>query len=142
MDAVLPDPATRFGARVVQRLRDDAVIWLTTVAADGTPQPNPVWFLWDGHSVLVYNQPTAKRLVHVRRHPQVALHFDSNGQGGDIIVITGEAHLSPQEPRADQVPGYVDKYRDLIARMGQDPASMAAAYSVALRITPARVRGF
>ena len=142
MNAVLPDPATRFGARVVQRLRDDTVIWLTTVAADGTPQPNPVWFLWDGHTVLVYNQPTAKRLVHVRRHPKVALHFDSNGQGGDIIVITGEARLSPQEPPADQVPGYVDKYGDLIARIGHDPASMAAAYSVALRITPARVRGF
>ena len=142
MDAVLPDPATPFGARVAQRLRDDAVIWLTTVAADGTPQPNPVWFLWDGHSVLVYNQPTARRLVHVRRHPQVALHFDSNGQGGDIIVMTGEARLCPEEPLADQVPAYVDKYRDLIARIGHDPTSMAAAYSVALRITPARVRGF
>jgi PPOX class probable F420-dependent enzyme len=123
-------------------LRDDPVIWLTTVAADGTPQPNPVWFLWDGQSVLVYNQPRARRLVHVHRHPQVALHFDSNGRGGDIVVITGKAHLSPDEPRADQVPGYVDKYRDLIARIGHDPASMAAAYSVALRITPARVRGF
>jgi PPOX class probable F420-dependent enzyme len=142
MDAVLPDPTTPFGARVAQRLRDDPVIWLTTVAADGTPQPNPVWFLWDGQSVLVYNQPRARRLVHVHRHPQVALHFDSNGRGGDIVVITGKAHLSPDEPRADQVPGYVDKYRDLIARIGHDPASMAAAYSVALRITPARVRGF
>ena len=63
MDAVLPDPATPFGARVAQRLREDAVIWLTSVAADGTPQPNPVWFLWDSHTVLVYNQPTARRLV-------------------------------------------------------------------------------
>ena len=61
MDAVLPDPATPFGACVAQRLREDAVIWLTTVAANGTPQPNPVWFLWDGHSVLgpVRKVPTA-----------------------------------------------------------------------------------
>jgi hypothetical protein len=47
--------------RVAQRLREDAVIWLTTVAANGTPQPNPVWFLWDGHSVLgpIRKVPTA-----------------------------------------------------------------------------------
>jgi hypothetical protein len=45
MDAVLPDPATPFGARVARRLRDETVIWLTAVAADGTPQPNPVRLL-------------------------------------------------------------------------------------------------
>ncbi len=46
-------PSTPFGARVAQRLREEHLIWLTTVGADGTPQPNPVWFLWDGASVLV-----------------------------------------------------------------------------------------
>jgi PPOX class probable F420-dependent enzyme len=102
MDAVLPDPATPVGARVAQRLRDEAALWLTAVAADGTPQANPVWFLWVGHTVLVYNQPTAKHLVHIRRHPKVALHCNSNGQDGDIIVMTGEARLSPEEPQADR----------------------------------------
>ena len=43
---VLPDAGTPFGDRVRERLVDEQVIWLTTVGADGTPQPNPVWFLW------------------------------------------------------------------------------------------------
>ena len=38
---VLPDPQSPFGARVRERLRDENVIWFTTVGADGTPQPNP-----------------------------------------------------------------------------------------------------
>jgi predicted pyridoxine 5'-phosphate oxidase superfamily flavin-nucleotide-binding protein len=29
-------------------LHEAHVIWLTTVDADGTPHPNPVWILWDG----------------------------------------------------------------------------------------------
>src|SRR6478609_6474665 len=42
---VIPD--TEFGARVRQRLQDETLIWFTTTSADGTPQPNPVWFLWE-----------------------------------------------------------------------------------------------
>ena len=36
------DPSTPFGERVRRRLRDVVVVWLNTVGADGTPQPNPV----------------------------------------------------------------------------------------------------
>ena len=42
------DTSSSFGRRVVERLENEHVVWLTTVAADGTPQPSPVWFLWDG----------------------------------------------------------------------------------------------
>jgi len=78
--SVLPDPATPFGRRVRARLRDDTVAWLTTVGSDGTPQPNPVWFLSeeDGN-VLVYNRPDAGRLRHVRTRPRVAVSFDGDG---------------------------------------------------------------
>ena len=29
--------------------------WMTTVGDDGTPQPNPVWFLWDEDGFLVFS---------------------------------------------------------------------------------------
>src|SRR5262249_17503323 len=92
-DNVLPDPSTPYGERVRRHLREEIVVWLTTTAADGTPQPNPVWFLWDDESVLVYNRADAHRLVHVRTRSGVALHFDGNGTGGDIVVLTGRAEL-------------------------------------------------
>ena len=47
------DPDTEFGARVERRLREDVIGWLVTVSADGTPQPNPVWFVWDGETALI-----------------------------------------------------------------------------------------
>src|SRR5215831_5912700 len=88
---ILPDPATPFGERVARRLREEVVIWLTTTGSDGTPQPAPVWFLWEGESFLIYTLTNAKRLAHIERNPRVALHFDSDGTGGDIVVFTGEA---------------------------------------------------
>jgi PPOX class probable F420-dependent enzyme len=141
--AFLPDPSSPFGQRVEQRLRQERVVWLTTIGADGTPQPNPVWFLWDasGSSFLVYSLPDAQRLRHLDRNPRVALHFDGNGQGGDIIVFSGEARRSPSDPPADKVSAYVDKYRDFIARNFGTPEDFARRYSVALRISPDRVRG-
>ncbi|MFE4564688.1 pyridoxamine 5'-phosphate oxidase family protein [Streptomyces anulatus] len=41
------DAATPFGEEVGKRLAEEHVIWLTTIGADTTPQPNPVWFHWE-----------------------------------------------------------------------------------------------
>ncbi len=139
----LPDPSTPFGERVARRLRDDRLIWLTTVDARGMPQPTPVWFLWDvaTSTMLIYSRADAKRLTHIQQNPRVALNFDGNGSGGDIIVITGQAQVSSADPPADQLPTYAEKYREFIARLYATPQNFAAVYSVALRIHPVAVRG-
>ncbi len=139
----LPDPSTPFGERVARRLRDERLMWLTTVDANGTPQPTPIWFLWDEatSTFLIYSRSDAKRLEHLQRNPKVALNFDGNGSGGDIIVFTGEAEVSTADPPADQLPAYVEKYRDFIARSYNTPKNFASIYSVALRMMPRRIRG-
>ena len=140
-DSVLPDPSTPYGERVRRHLREDIVIWLTTTAADGTPQPNPVWFLWEDESVLVYNRADARRLVHVRTRPGVAVHFDGDGRGGDIVVITGRAALAQGEPPANEVPAFVAKYGRHMTRVSGNPEGFSKRYPVAMRIWPLRVRG-
>jgi PPOX class probable F420-dependent enzyme len=114
----LPDPSTPFGERVARRLHDERLIWLTTVDANCTPQPTPVWFLWDEatSTFLIYSRADAKRLVHLQQNSRIALNFDGNGAGGDIIVITGQAQVSSDDPPADQLHTYVEKYRNFIAR--------------------------
>ena len=142
MATILPDPATSFGERVARRLREEKIIWLTTTGADGTPQPAPVWFLWEDETFLIYTLANAKRLAHIERTPRVALNFDGDGTGGDIIVFTGEARQAPDTPPANQYPAYAEKYRDLIAEEFQTPENFARGYPVPLRITPTKVRGF
>jgi PPOX class probable F420-dependent enzyme len=136
------DTATEFGARVERRLRDEVGIWLVTVGGDGTPQPNPIWFLWDGAEVVFYSQPNKAKLRHIERHPRVALHLEGGELSEDVTVLTGDARIVPDEPPVDQAPAYLEKYADHIARLGMTPEAFAQAYSVAVRVRPTKVRGW
>jgi PPOX class probable F420-dependent enzyme len=135
------DTSTEFGARVARRLRDETVMWLTTVRADGTPDPSPIWFHWDGESFLIYSQPNTPKLRNIERSPNVALNFDGNGTGGDIIIFNGQARIAPDEPPAHQVPDYAAKYTQGFQRIGMTPEQFSQAYSIPIRVTPTRVRG-
>ncbi len=136
------DTSTAFGARVARRLRDEQVIWLTTVRADGTPEPSPVWFLWDGSTFLIYSQPDKPKLRNIARDPKVALHFNSDPAGDDVVIFTGEAKVDTGVPPATQVPDYLAKYRQGIRNIGMTPDSFAQSYSVPIRVTPTKLRGF
>lgn len=74
------DLTTEFGQRVIRRLAEEHLIWLTTVSSDGTPQPRPVWFLWDGETFLIYSKSNTYKLNHIVRRPQVALNLDGDGR--------------------------------------------------------------
>ena len=128
------DESSEFGRRAARRLHEERLAWLTTVSPRGTPQPVPVWFLWDGDaSVLLYSRPDTPKLRNIAANPRVSLHLDGNGQGGDVVVCLGEASVS-DDPPAHQVDEYVEKYAALIERNRWTPESFAADYSVPLRI--------
>lgn len=140
----LPDPNTPFGTHVRTRLAESKVIWLTTVGRDGTPQPNPVWFLWtpaDAARILVYNRPDANRLAHVKARSRLALNLDGNGAGGDIVVATGAAEIVEDAPLATENPDYLAKYAADAVRVSGSAEKFAQDYPVLLRITLDRVRG-
>jgi len=139
----LPDPATPAGKSVAHRLHDEPFIWLTTVDEEGVPQPLAVSFLWDEAQAtfLTYSLPESERgrLAHIRRNPNVALHFE--GSGGDYIILTGEAWVSADDPPADQVPAWVEKYQDLYPRLlGITLKQAGASATIPLRIRPKTLR--
>jgi PPOX class probable F420-dependent enzyme len=142
MEEPMIDFTTEFGKQVEQRLLHERVIWLTTVGANGTPQPNPVWFLWQDGTVLVYTQPTSVKIRNLTHSRFVALNFNSDEYGGNVAIITGEARIEPGAPPASQVPAYIEKYRAGIADINMTPESFARDYSVPIRIFPHRLRGF
>jgi PPOX class probable F420-dependent enzyme len=142
-DGVLPGIDSAFGRRVRDRLRDERVIWLTTCGADGTPQPNPVWFLWeDPARVLIFSRADAYRLVHIRSRPRVSLHFNSDADGGDVVVLTGSAGVASDVPPAHRHAAYTAKYGDAMTRVSGRHEDFSAEYPVPLVVTVDRVRGF
>lgn len=138
----LPDPATPAGASIARRLQDDFFVWLTTVDEAGVPQPLAVTFLWDAvHATfLTYSLPESERgrLAHIRQHPSVALHFE--GSGGDYIIITGAAAVSPDDPPADQIPAWVTKYQEVYPRLVGITVQQAARGTIPVRIRPLTLR--
>jgi PPOX class probable F420-dependent enzyme len=136
------DTSTDFGKRVERRLREEEVVWLTTVRQDGTPQPTPVWFLWDGgDSVLIYSRPNQQKERNIANNPRVSLNFDGDGKGGNIVVLSGTAALASDAPPAQENAAYVQKYDAAITRIGMNRDSFAQAYSQAIRVTLTAVHG-
>jgi PPOX class probable F420-dependent enzyme len=125
-------------AHVEERLRSNVIAWFTTVRADGRPHSIPVWFLWDGSTVLVFSKPNNQKLRNIQHNPNVLLALDDTDEGGDIIVLEGKAELvDPQEINVT-LSAYEQKYGSHIKDLGWTPANMAAEYSQPIRITPTR----
>src|SRR5215212_6502911 len=132
------DTTTEAGGRAERRLREEEIAWLTTVRRDGQPQSVPVWFLWNGETFLIYSQANRQKLRNIDGNPRVDLNLNSNARGGDVVRAEGTAEVVEDAPPADEVPEYVEKYRDAIARIGFDPSGFARAYSVPIRVKPER----
>jgi PPOX class probable F420-dependent enzyme len=90
---------------------------------------------------LIYSRPGTAKLRHIVERPQVALHLDGDGLGGNIVVFTGRAELDHTAPPADQVPAYAAKYQPGFARIRMTAAEFAASYSIPVRVTPLKLRG-
>ncbi len=137
------DISTDFGARVSRRLRDERIIWLTTVRADGRPEPSPVWFLWDGETFLIYSAPNTVKLRNIASRPQVSLHLHGDFWGNDIVIFAGDARIVDDAQLTDGLPALLRKYRENLDEPGGlTTEAFTRDYSVAIRVTPTKLRGF
>jgi PPOX class probable F420-dependent enzyme len=136
------DERSEFGARAARHLREEVVVWMTTVTPSGAPVPRPVWFIWDGaESVVMYSQPKL-RIRNLEGNSRVALNFDGDGDGGDIVVLSGTATVDGDLPAANDNPDYLAKYDDHIARLDMTPDTFAREYNVRVRIRLTSLKGY
>jgi PPOX class probable F420-dependent enzyme len=136
------DFTSPIGKRIQERLEEEEVIWLTTVDSRQTPQPRPVWFEWDGATAMIFSQVHAAKVRHIARNPRVALSFNTDEDGGDVGVLTGEARILPGAPPHDRLQVYLQKYAAGILSLGMTPEAFLAEYPVMILVTPAALRGF
>jgi PPOX class probable F420-dependent enzyme len=142
------DWSNDLGRRALARIQHEEVIWLTTISKSGFPQPRPVWFVWENETFLIYSLPTAHKIQHIAGNPNTALHFNtdpstSSGQvgGEDVQVFLGTARVDADAPAVKHNRAYREKYRAGIVSIGMTEDTYSAQFSVAIRITPARLRG-
>jgi PPOX class probable F420-dependent enzyme len=137
----LIDWDSALGRAARELLARERVAWLTTVRADGSPWPNPVWFLPEGETVLVYSLAGSAKNRHLVRNPRVTLHFNGEGWTRDIAVFDGQAEVDASASPPDTNDAYLGKYGDDIPRIGLTPTEYAVRYPVAVRVTLTGLRG-
>lgn len=130
------------GRKARRRLKREQVVWLTTVDRSRVPQPRPVWFHWNGEDVLIYSRPEGAKVRHIEANPQVALHFNSDEYGNDVVVFLGKARVATGGIVEGRRRAYLRKYRQGIADLEMTSAAFADEYSVPLVIELTSVRGF
>jgi PPOX class probable F420-dependent enzyme len=133
------DPSKPAHIHALERLQCDNIIWLSTVRPDGRPHLVPVWFLWDGQTILIFSKPDQK-IRNLRQNPAVMLGLDDTDTGEDVVLVEGTAELLAAGQAAPTLPAYAAKYTPKLTEMGWTPASMATEYTEPIRITPTRVR--
>ena len=135
------DLNTERGAHVNERLNNDLVTWLTTVRPDGRPHTVPVWFLWDGSTILIFRAVKVK-VQELKQNPNVTLALDPSNNGNDIVVVEGTAELVEDVNITVALPAFAKKYDALLKEMGWTVESMAPNYPHAVRVTPKKFLGF
>src|SRR5438874_13807045 len=93
-------------AHIEDRLRTEPIIWLSSVRPDGRPHLVPVWFLWDGKTILIFSKPRNQKLRNIEQNPNVMLALEAADQGNDIVIIEGLAELVDDPELSVTIPEY------------------------------------
>jgi PPOX class probable F420-dependent enzyme len=136
------DVTTEWGQHAEQRLRTNIIGWLTTVGSDGRPYTVPVWFLWEGSTLLIFSQPEKQKIRNLRKNARVTLALDDTKLGEDVVIVEGTAEVLDNPDFSAMLPAYVEKYVAMMQDMDLTPESMAADFSVGIRVTPTKFRSW
>ena len=68
----MADTKKKLETKAKKLAKQEYIIWLTTVDSTNTPQPRPVWFIWDGTAIIVYSLNDGAKLRHIQANDQVA----------------------------------------------------------------------
>ena len=136
------DFGSRFGRHANRRLRQEKVIWLTTVDSQNAPQARPVWFHWNGENMLIFSEPNKAKVRQIARNPEVGLNLNTDEEGGDVVVLAGTALILDDAPSQNRVRAYLKKYKRGIEDLGMTVPEFKMSYITAVLVTPRSMRGF
>ena len=137
------DASTQFGAEVVKRIEQQKLAWLTTVDSTGIPQPNPVWFIWDDGSFIIFSRPNQAKLANIARSARVSLNLEATEDEEQITIFTGHAEIVDRESIPREIfDRYAAKYAQGMINIKLPRAEYEQTYTVPIRVTPEKLRGW
>ncbi|MDQ2684081.1 MAG: TIGR03667 family PPOX class F420-dependent oxidoreductase, partial [Chloroflexota bacterium] len=131
------DTSTEHGAKVARQVVERSLGWLTTVSSDGTPQPNPVWFIWDDGSFVIFSRPNQAKLTNIARHPRVSFNFEATEDEEQVTIFTGSAQIIDRATLPQSLlDAYAAKYAEGMIRIELPRERYEQEYTAVIRVTP------
>ncbi|HSL32879.1 MAG TPA: pyridoxamine 5'-phosphate oxidase family protein [Candidatus Limnocylindrales bacterium] len=127
---------------IARSLRRETVAWLSSVRPDGAPHVVPIWFVWDGESILVFSKPDAQKVRNLRADPRAMVAVGRPGADFDVELVEVTAEIVPESSPGLLPDGFVGKYASLARRAGIAMDRFAATYSQPIRLHPTRWLGW
>lgn len=82
-----------------------AYIW-----TDGTPRVVPIWFYWNGETIVLGGPPNAPKVEALRHNNKVALTIDDNVWPYKILLIRGTAEVEIVDGVAMEYAAAAERY--------------------------------
>lgn len=137
------DETTEFGTKVARRVVEEKLAWLTTISSDGTPQPNPVWFMWNEGEFVIFSKPNQAKLTNIARSGRVSLNFEATEDEEQITIFTGQAEVIDRDSLPNSLLDlYAEKYAQGMINIKLPREQYEAEYTSAIRFLPEKVRGW
>jgi PPOX class probable F420-dependent enzyme len=131
------DTTKPYDAHIDHRLRTEPIIWLTTASPSGHPHMVPMWFLWDGRSILMFSLPRTRKLRDLGVNSSVVLALEAADQGYDVVIVEGKAMLFDDPTVTGLMPAFVQKYATIARRW--PPEEWAKKFTQAIRVAPMKL---
>jgi F420H(2)-dependent biliverdin reductase len=100
-----------------ERLRDEPLVWLSTVRPDGSPHTTPVWFVHRDGTWWIGCAAGSVKVRNVGHEPRVSLALPD---GTAPVVAEGSATVLRSGFPADVVRGFAAKYGGWDVQEGPD----------------------
>ncbi len=106
---------------------------LATSRAEGGPQVNPMWFIWDGQHLRFTGTTTRFKHRNITHDPRVAVSINDPDQPYRYLEIRGTVTAIEPDPRAEFFLTLADRYG-----LPTDGAPGDAPHRVVYVVTPDR----
>jgi PPOX class probable F420-dependent enzyme len=123
-------------------LETQSVVWLGSIRPDGTPHVVPIWFLWDGRSILVFSKPDAQKVRNLRANPRVMVAVGDPNVDFDVELVEAIAKVAPFPSRPALPDAFATKYARMAAQAGLTMERFASVYAQPIWIRPTRWLGW
>lgn len=91
-------------AEVDAFLDEERVCRVSTLARDGTPRSNPLWFVWHNRCLWLYSLVRTQRWANVQRTPGVSALIDAGHDYGELrgVELIGKVAVVGNVPRTGE----------------------------------------